>query len=74
MAKGQPSRRPKGDKATEQLLRAAEAAGARVEFGGRHYKVFMPGGKGIVVVSATTSDHRSLKNARAQMRRFGLDV
>lgn len=55
------------------LLRSAEKAGAHIERRRRHYAVHH-GGRIIATVPSTPSDHRSLKNARATIRRAGLSI
>jgi DNA-binding transcriptional regulator YhcF (GntR family) len=45
--------------------------GWRVEHDGRHYRVFPPSGP-VLILSRTPSDHRSMANARALLRRNGL--
>ena len=53
----------------ERLLRQASASGWRVaRTRGGHWRLLYPNG-GIVVLSSTPSDHRALRNVRAQMRR-----
>lgn len=55
------------------LLDAARAAGARVRrTRSGHWQVFAPGG--IVIVPSTPSDWRGLRNARAELRRAGVDA
>jgi hypothetical protein len=63
------------DKELKSWIRAAEAAGGRVEHGSKHYK-FYPAerSKSIVTVSATPSDRRTRLNERAQLRKSGLPV
>jgi hypothetical protein len=55
------------------LLRAADKAGAHIERRRRHFAVHHDG-RIITTVPTTPSDHRSLKNARATLRRAGLAV
>jgi predicted RNA binding protein YcfA (HicA-like mRNA interferase family) len=53
----------------KQLLRQASACGWQVtRTRGGHWRLLRPNG-GIVVLSSTPSDHRALRNVRAQMRR-----
>ena len=58
-----------------QLIKQIEAAGGIVTKSKRngHYKVYFEG-RLITVLASTASDHRSIKNARSQCRRGGLDV
>jgi DNA-binding PadR family transcriptional regulator len=53
------------------LLEAATRAGATIEKGGSHWKV-RKDGEVIGTVPSTPSDHRSLLNARAALKRKGL--
>lgn len=56
------------------LLEAAWAQGAWVELGGNgHYQVLPPNGDRMVPIPQTPSDHRTIKNKRAQLRRVGID-
>lgn len=59
-----------------RLLRQVADLGFEVEQGNRspHWKVRDNDGKLLVVLSSTASDHRSIKNARAQLRRAGVAV
>lgn len=52
-----------------ELLRAVEARGWTVTRTRRHYRLTYPNG-GLVGVPATPSDHRSLKNCAALVRRI----
>ena len=53
----------------KQQLRQAEAHGWQVtRTRNGHWRLLHPGG-GIVVMSSSPSDHRALRNMRAQMRR-----
>jgi hypothetical protein len=55
-----------------ELLDAAEKQGWRVELTKKgHWRCYAPDGINIVIVSGTPSDRRSLRNAIAQMRRYG---
>lgn len=55
-----------------RLIREAERQGWRVEqLKSGHWRLYAPGGKGIVHASGTPSDWRDLANTVAQMRRFG---
>lgn len=53
------------------MARGCERLGLEVEYGGKHYKVRMPPGKGIVAIPKTPSDSRSLYNVRATLQRMG---
>ena len=68
MASGRPEHR-NGD--YERLFRQAEDRGWRIKKTNGHFATYCPTecGKHIVAVSATPSDHRSLRNTRAQMRK-----
>lgn len=62
------------DKQTDALVRAAWDAGWRVEQGRKHIRVYPPDPtQAIVTIAGTPSDHRTVKNTRAQLRRSGLD-
>lgn len=62
------------DPGIRALLDQCRQKGAQVnKLGSGHYEV-RKGGKRIAVVSATPSDHRSVPNARAEIRRNGLPV
>jgi predicted RNA binding protein YcfA (HicA-like mRNA interferase family) len=39
---------------------------------GNHYGVYAPDGKLLQVIAGTTSDHRSMKNLKADLRRKGM--
>lgn len=54
----------------KRIVRSAVKQGWRVRHG-RHLVFYAPDGKSMVVMSATPGDHRSYKNALAQMRRAG---
>jgi len=62
------------------LLAKVEAQGGRVEpTRGGHIKVLCPNpsqcnGSGIVTLAGTASDHRSVRNGIAQLRRCGFAV
>lgn len=61
-------------KRARPLVRAALAQGWRVEVtGGNHLRLLPPHGRP-VFMAATPSDHRSVLNARATLRRAGLEV
>jgi hypothetical protein len=57
----------------EQLLRAAENSGWRIERGGHGHKAFSPDGITVVSIHSTPRDYRTFKNIRAKLRRGGLD-
>lgn len=58
----------------EALLREAEKQGCRVQQGGNnHWKIYAPNGT-IIVTGSTPSDHRSVLNTRARLRRAGVVV
>jgi hypothetical protein len=57
------------------LRRAILAAGCRLEPGGSsHEKVISPEGRVISSLSNTPSDHRTIPNAVAELRRKGVDI
>lgn len=61
-------RRP-SSKETRELIKFAEGLGWEVQATRRgHYK-FTRSGCGTVVISGTASDHRSIHNARAELKR-----
>jgi hypothetical protein len=56
-----------------EFIEAAEANGWSWRVTGTgHLRVFRPGSTAAVTVPATPSDHRALRNARADARRVGL--
>lgn len=56
------------------VMAEAEEQGCRVELTKNgHFKVYIPNGP-MIVCSGTTSDHRGLENAKATLRRAGLNV
>jgi hypothetical protein len=63
----------------DKLLSHARKHGWRLEGGNtggkkqRHWKCLSPDGKTIVVLPTSASDYRSLKNARAALKRSGLE-
>lgn len=63
------------EKDLRKIVKRLEKQGWRVEHGKTHTKLFPPDKtKPIVVVPNTPSDHRSLRNSIAQIRRSGGDV
>lgn len=67
-----PVRATKGK--VRELVRAAQAAGWRVELtGGGHVKFLPPGGRP-VFGSQTPSDPSAWRNMRSDLRRAGLEV
>lgn len=54
------------------LLKLARSQGWRIDGQGKHLRWFAPDGIGIVVTSATPSDHRALHNIKRDLRRAGL--
>lgn len=63
-------------KRINEFIRTALRSGWRVEGGGAwHYKLIPPDrGKPMVVLPASASDGNGWKNARAALRRSGLNV
>jgi len=61
------------NKDVADLLEAITAAGGEIVKGSRHWKVRFEGNV-IGTVPTSPSDHRALKNARANLRRAGLGV
>jgi hypothetical protein len=57
----------------QDLLIKAENLGCAIEHGAKHVQVKVPGG-GIVTMPKTPSDHRSIPNAKSQLRRAGLKL
>ena len=56
----------------KELRREAERQGWRVVLlKGGHWRFYAPGGKGIVHAGGTPSDHKSLANTVADLRRYG---
>lgn len=59
------------DDEAKDLIRRALAAGGRArQTGSGHIMLSLPGGN--VTMPSSPSDHRSMKNARARIRRAGL--
>lgn len=55
-----------------KLLKSLEAQGWRVERTKKgHYVAYAPDGVGRVTIPGTPSDHRSMKNTLADLRRHG---
>ncbi len=61
-------------KPTTEVLRRLRRAGWDVKRGRKHWIARPPAGGGQIVVSATPSDERSMKNLRAALRRAGMDL
>lgn len=58
----------------DQVLAAAREAGCKLKRTRKgHIKIYLPGG-GMLVCAGSTSDHRSWKNLRADLRRNGVAV
>ena len=56
----------------KNLIRALESQGWRVEkTRSGHYMAYSPNGKDIVTIPGTPSDHRSMRNTLAALRRAG---
>lgn len=59
-------------KELKSLLKTAEEQGCRVVYtSNNHYKVFVPGGK-LVVISSTPSDNRAIQNIKRDLRSAGI--
>lgn len=58
-----------GNHDMKDLIKEYKALGWKVEKGGKHLKFIPPNGGQIVFCPATPSDHRSVKNTRAFLRR-----
>lgn len=62
----------KANKDVQEIINALRAQGWEVTGGGtRHWKCKAPGGKGLVFMSTSPSDYRSLRNSKAELRRLG---
>ena len=62
-------------KELQALIDTAEGQDWRVELrDSGHYAFYAPDGVGLVFMPSTPSDHRSIKNARSELRRHGLEV
>ena len=72
---GQPvkRRRKAPDSEMNRLMRKLERSGWRVEWKNGHPVLISPGGERIVA-AATPSDHRSMNNLRAALRRAGAEI
>ncbi len=62
------------DKALSELLEEAVRQGWRLQRERKHVKCLGPDGHTMVVVGYSAHGHRALENARAELRRGGLDV
>jgi len=68
------SHRKATNKDVRALLVAAKAANWRVVSTARHFQCLSPDGVTIVNIPQTPSDHRSVKNCAAHLRRAGVSV
>ena len=57
-----------------QLVRKAKKQGWRLVQGKQHPRLYPPDGGDYIVMPGSPSDHRAVKNIRAEMRRRGVDV
>ena len=58
-----------------KLFKKCEEKGCRIEHAqSGYYKVWLPGGRRFVRVSATPSSQNWLKSATADLRRMGIDL
>lgn len=55
-----------------ELIKAAEDAGATIEYRSKHMAVLLPNGE-IVFCSVSPSDYRGLRNLAHQLGRSGLE-
>jgi hypothetical protein len=62
------------DKEIGRLLDVAEGGGWTVKQKRDGWMLLAPNRRDSVMVHATNSDHRAIKNLRAKLRRFGLKV
>lgn len=63
------------NKEVRKLVKSARQAGLRVErTSGNHIRFIDKAGRTVVTTSGTPSDHRSVKNAAARLRRAGWAV
>jgi hypothetical protein len=61
-------------KELKSLLKTAEDQGCRVVITpNNHYKVYVPGGK-LVVISSTPSDNRAIENIKRDLRSAGIVI
>lgn len=62
-------------KDVRELVRKLEQQGWRIDTTGRHVKCYPPDrSRQMVVLPSTPSDHRSLRNAVAMLRRSGANL
>jgi hypothetical protein len=62
-------------KEVQRIVKELERQGWRIIQGGKHQKAFPPDrDKPMVTIPNTPSDHRSLRNLIAQLRRSGADL
>ena len=63
----------KRKKDIQEIIRQLEAQGwvVTASRGSGHWRCEAPGGRGIVFMSATPSDYRSLRNTKGHLRRLG---
>lgn len=54
------------------LVRELRRAGYKVKPGSNHHRILNKNGKFVAPLATTPSDHRALKNQRAQLRRNGI--
>jgi predicted RNA binding protein YcfA (HicA-like mRNA interferase family) len=57
----------------KKLVQRAERQGFRLQAGKGHYMLFAPDGVSIVTVAKTPSDHCTIPNTIADLRRCGFD-
>lgn len=62
-----------GNKEMQEVIDACQRAGWVAESGAKHVKVKVPSGR-TITLPKTPSDHRSIKNTKAQLRAEGLQV
>lgn len=56
----------------EPLVAAALEQGWRWEMRSKHGRLYSPDGKTIVAIPTSPSDHRGVKNKRAELKRAGV--
>jgi hypothetical protein len=56
------------------LVKKAEAAGWQVKPTSKGFMLLSPNGKDQIAVHGSESDHRSVRNTEARLRRAGLDI